>query len=290
MKRFTLPLAMACLLAAAPYAAAQLITSDVALFYRVYDNAHGKPSAAALQRDYLDAGTPGLRDFIPYRIKSAQFLEQQIASRAANYEQARSCTSAFPALEQRVPLLIDRIAALYPAGTRPRVTVVIGADNSGGTSSTEGVILGLEVTCENRSHSQVPLDDRITYLLAHEMIHTQQRRYAGDTLLAAALNEGVADFVAELISGHTSTEHLATWTKGHEAEIEARFRLDMNQSDHTAWLYNGMGTPEQPGDLGYWVGYRIARSYYEHAADKRAAVARLLEETDAAALLRDSRW
>jgi len=94
MKRFTLSLAMACLLAAAPYAAAQLITSDVALFYRVYDAAHGKPSAAALQRDYLDAGTPGLREFIPYRIKSAQFLEQQIASRSANYDQARSWATA----------------------------------------------------------------------------------------------------------------------------------------------------------------------------------------------------
>lgn len=209
MKRLKLPLAIACLLAAAPYAAAQLITSDVALFYRVYDAAHGKPSAAVLQRDYLDAGTQGLREFIPYRIKSAQFLEEQIASRPANYEQARNCTSAFPALEQRVPQLIGRITALYPAGTRPRVTIVIGADNSGGTSSTEGVILGLEVTCENRSHSQVPLDDRITYLLAHEIIHTQQRRYAGGTLLADSLTEGVADFLAEMISGHTANGHLA---------------------------------------------------------------------------------
>lgn len=189
-----------------------------------------------------------------------------------------------------MPQLIGRITALYPAGTRPRVTIVIGADNSGGTSSTEGVILGLEVTCENRSHSQVPLDDRITYLLAHEIIHTQQRRYAGGTLLADSLTEGVADFLAEMISGHTANDHLAVWTKGHEAEIEARFRIAMDKTDHTAWLYNGMGTPEQPGDLGYWVGYRIAKSYYAHATDKRAAIARLLEETDAQALLRDSRW
>src|SRR5471032_2156905 len=55
-------------------AMAQLETSDVALFYRVYDAAHGKPDAATLQRDYLDAGSDGLRDFIPYRILSADQL------------------------------------------------------------------------------------------------------------------------------------------------------------------------------------------------------------------------
>src|SRR5471032_2342931 len=46
---------------AAGSATAQLATGDVALFYRVYDAADGKPDAATLQRDYLDAGSDGLR-------------------------------------------------------------------------------------------------------------------------------------------------------------------------------------------------------------------------------------
>src|SRR5471030_792703 len=74
---------------AAGSATAQLATGDVALFYRVYDAAHGKPDAATLQRDYLDAGSDGLRDFIPYRILSADQLAQQIARMPALRERAQ---------------------------------------------------------------------------------------------------------------------------------------------------------------------------------------------------------
>ena len=38
-------------------------TEDVSLFYKVYDEAGGHPATAQLQRDYLDAGTDGLRIF-----------------------------------------------------------------------------------------------------------------------------------------------------------------------------------------------------------------------------------
>src|SRR5471032_3003587 len=247
---------------AAGSATAQLATGDVALFYRVYDAAHGKPDAATLQRDYLDAGSDGLRDFIPYRILSADQLAQQIA----------------------------RMAELYPATTHPRATIVIGRDSSGGTVSDSGVILGLEVVCENRSHSAYSTVGRLSYILAHELVHTQQRVYAGGTVLSMSLNEGIADFIGELASGHPLNTQLHEWTKGHEADIAARFRADMDKTDASAWLYNGMGTPEHPGDLGYWVGYRIAQAYYERTPDKQAAIRRLLEETDAHAMLRDSGW
>src|SRR5471030_792704 len=206
------------------------------------------------------------------------------------YENARSCQPALVELAQRVPQLIARMAELYPATTHPRATIVIGRDNSGGTVSDSGVILGLEVVCENRSHSAYSTVDRLSYILAHELVHTQQRVYAGGTVLSMSLNEGIADFIGELASGHPLNTQLHEWTKGHEADIAARFRADMDKTDASAWLYNGMGTPEHPGDLGYWVGYRIAQAYYERTPDKQAAIRRLLEETDAHAMLRDSGW
>jgi hypothetical protein len=41
---------------------------------------------------------------------------------------------------------------------------------------------------------------------------------------------------------------------------------------------------------GYWVGYRIAKSYYQHAPDKRAAIRAMIQMTDAQAILASSRW
>jgi uncharacterized protein YjaZ len=69
-------------------------------------------------------------------------------------------------------------------------------------------------------------------------------------------------------------------TKGREKEIETRFAADVDKTDVSDWLFNG--TQEKPGDLGYWVGYRIVKSYYQRASDKRQALRAILEMTDLA--------
>ncbi|MGI4842035.1 MAG: hypothetical protein ACRYF7_01850 [Janthinobacterium lividum] len=64
----------------------------------------------------------------------------------------------------------------------------------------------------------------------------------------------------------------------------------LRRTELKSWICNGVCTPKTPGDLGYWFGYLIAKAYCERTPNKAAAVARLLEETDARALLRDSGW
>ena len=48
----------------------EIRTSDVDLFYRVFDAAHGRPTAEALQHDYIDGGSDAVRQFVPNRIVS----------------------------------------------------------------------------------------------------------------------------------------------------------------------------------------------------------------------------
>ena len=66
------PSAMARPAAPAP----QIVTSDVERFYQVYDAAHGHPTAADLQRLYLDQGSSGLHDFIAVRSLTARARNQ----------------------------------------------------------------------------------------------------------------------------------------------------------------------------------------------------------------------
>jgi len=54
------------------------------------------------------------------------------------------------------------------------------------------------------------------------------------------------------------------------------------------WLYNS--TPEKPADLGYWVGYRIVKSYYQRSPDKRQAIREILQMTDPKGFLAKSGW
>lgn len=65
---------------------------------------------------------------------------------------------------------------------------------------------------------------------------------------------------------------------------------DTDKKDISAWLYDGVGTPDCPGDLGYCVGYRIAKAYYETASNKRAALRTLLDLKDPKAILAESGW
>jgi uncharacterized protein YjaZ len=62
----------------------------------------------------------------------------------------------------------------------------------------------------------------------------------------------------------------------------------MDKTDLSQWLYNS--APERPGDLGYWVGYRIVKSYYQRADDKRQALRDIFEMTDPKAFLARSGW
>lgn len=66
--------------------------------------------------------------------------------------------------------------------------------------------------------------------------------------------------------------------------------LGDSRTGPSAWLYNDVGTPNKPGDLGYWVGYRITRAYDDKAANKRAALRTLVDLEDPTAILNVSGW
>ena len=271
--------------------------ADVELFFRVYDAANGSPSAQALQTDYLDAGSDGLRQFIPHRIISAEALAEAISKHRDTYERARTCAAELPDVRQRLAAALEKLGEIYPAARFPPVTMLIGRGNSGGTPGKAGVLIAVETVC-SADWLQADVGDRLVHLIAHEYAHVQQpivERIDNPndgtlTLLQVSLVEGVAELIAELTSGSISNVHLQRYAAGREREIERAFLADANKTDLSAWLYNGRGTPERPGDLGYWVGYRIAKQFYQRSPDKRAAIRELLTTEDARDILRRSGW
>ncbi len=268
---------------------AEIVTTDIDLFFGIFDAAGGKPDARALQ-PYIDGGSPGVQGFIENRIDSAENLARVIASEPAAYAAARTCAENLGPLKDRVRAGFLALAFLYPEARYPTVYLVIGANNSGGTANAEALMIGLEVMCTPPVPSDLPLDIRLSQIILHELMHAVQAGFKDETVLGFSLNEGVAEFLTELTTGTISNVHLLAWTKGREAEIERRFKAQMNSTDFSPWLYGGPGTPQAPGDLGYWVGYRIAKAFYDRTADKRAAVKAMLEATDAVAFLKASGW
>jgi hypothetical protein len=269
-------------------------TSDVELFYRIYNKAHGAPSGQALQHGYIDAGSDGVRQFLPHRIESGENLAETIAEDRDVYDHAQDCLSVLPALKAELDGAFRKLAAIDPEATFPPVTILVGRNNSAGTTGESGVLIGLEAVCR-ASWLQPDLTERLYHLIAHEYGHVEQFPQGGedatpDTVLKQSLVEGGAELIAELISGQVSNVHLQQWARGREREIDEQFLADQDSKDLSPWLYKGPGTPDKPGDLGYWVGYRIAKAYYLKASDKRRALKDLLELKNPKAILANSGW
>ncbi len=279
--------------AAAAIARPRILTQDVIRFYEIYDAAEGRPTEEQLQRDYIDSGSEGLHQFAKVRNLSGRTFARALALRPADYSGARRCVAGLDEVRRRLTVALGRLGELYPEAKYPPVTIFIGGDNTGGTTRAAGVLVGLETICRANWLEQ-NTEDRLVHLIAHEYAHVQQPVAQGDstgaTVLLASEIEGGAEFIAELTSGSVSNTELAIWTKGRTRRIETAFVADEYSTDKSNWFYNGPGTPQKPGDLGYWVGYRIVKSYYLHATDKRAALRDIIEVRDAKAFLAKSGW
>jgi len=278
----------------APSSAAQgpvIETADVDRFYALYDAADGRPTAEQLQA-YLDEGSEGLRNLARVRNVTGARIADAIGSRPEIYVEARDCARMLPRVRARVTAALERFADLYPEARFPPATFVIGRGKPIAIGSpVTGIQVGLEALCAS-DFINPDMEDRFVRVLVHEYVHSQQAaeltEKEGLTVLEVSLVEGIAEFVTELVSGDGAYAYLDPLVAGREAEIEAAFVPDVDKTDLSAWVYNS--TPERPGDLGYWVGYRIAGAYHRNAADKRQAVADMLRMTDAKAFLAASGW
>jgi uncharacterized protein YjaZ len=206
----------------------------------------------------------------------------------------RRCAAHLPRAKTRLGEALRKLGQIYPQAKFPAVSIVVGRGNPVGVGDSSGVYIGLEALCAWTTPDPNE-EDRLVHVIAHEYVHVQQAAFNAenpdDTVLRIALTEGGAEFLGEVISGSVAYKHLAAAGRGREAEYEAAFAKDVGQKAlGSAWVCNGQGTPERPGDLGYWIGYRIAKAYYVNAPDKAAAIRDIIELRDEKAFLAKSGW
>lgn len=270
---------------------ARFVTQDIPRFWQAFDSAIDKPEpelAAALQSTYLDPATPGVAGFTPHRIQSAEHLARTVKARRADYEAARANSLAIAPLEPDIRAAFHRLQDLYPEAVFPDVYFVIGAMNSGGTSQSMGLLIGMEMS--------VNQPDTIAYLVTHEAVHYLQKSPNNRNLINQLMIEGCADFIGELTSGGCINQKALDYARAHTAELWRELEPRLDDDKYGAWLY--VYNPDQlagrPPDLGYAMGCLIAETYYENAADKQEAIRTLVECRDPRAILNDSgfaeRW
>ena len=281
-------------------AAARLVFDDVPRFWEAWalarDATDAEARAAIYDERYLAPGSAGLREFQRLRIGDGAKLAATIDQHPRYYEGLRAATERAADAAPKVREALGSLAAQYPDAVFPDVYFLVGRMNSGGTLSDTGLLIGLDMYGLTEATPREELGewhravvkpvDQLPHIVAHELVHYQQR-YAGakgeGTLLAISVNEGVADFVAERISGAHINTHVHDWATPRERELWSEFRERMRGNDTKGWVYDTAPGDGRPADLGYFVGYRIAQCHYAKAADPRESLRAMfmIEDFDA---------
>lgn len=281
--------------------AVQIVTSDIDLFWKAFDKAKPENSLYVFRDEYIRKGSSGLKEFTAYRIGSSCELVETIEARPKYYASLREPSLKAHSFKEPMRAAFRNLKNLYPDAVFPDVYLMIGRMNSGGTYTANALLIGVDMygitpttPKEELSdwHKQVlkPIDE-IPYIVAHELIHYQQKYPKADrSLLASAIGEGSADFIAELIAGKHINHHLHVFGDPRERELWSDFKRSMAANDTSLWLYNGGKIKDRPADLGYYMGYKIAEAYYKNASDKKQAVKDILEIKDFNEFLKASRY
>lgn len=255
---------------------AKIHTEDIALFWKVYDATQPALDGKTFQKDYLNAGSEGLKGFIKNRIESGEHLSKTVKENLSYYNAIRNSSFSISSKRDEFYKYFRNLKSIYPSAVFPDVFFVIGARNTGGTTFKGGLIIGAEMFGKETDNFKPRLNiEVIDLVVIHELIHFQQNYASDNTLLAQSIREGAADFICELVTGSHSNKSIYEYGDWHEKALWFEFKEKMNSKNWTPWLYYSKDT-SRPKDLGYWMGYKIVKSYYDNMEDKGKAIHNIL--------------
>lgn len=273
-------------------AEARFVYSDVENFIEARKLiASGRDSEEVLTTAYLDKASPGLKMFIQ---KYDLSVERLTAAMGKHPEKYAAISDNLPVLSAQESTFREAYAAIkkiMPDAVFPPTYFVVAGHRGIGSGSTEGPLVSIE------KDSRESIQGDLAATLVHEMIHMEQLFVLNEayfeifngpdrTLLALSVREGIATYFSELITGGSEYKNEARdFLLANEKRLWNSFKKEMLGNETGDWLWKKPTDMEQPQDIGYAIGARIAGAYYESAEDKRKAVQDILGVVDYPAFL-----
>jgi len=260
----------------------KVYTDDIRHFYEAFDSVNLQTDKTlqlkTVQTLYVDRASQGLKDFMALGGGNTQrwlnymlYNKKYLQGIRPNLE---SISGQIPEIQSR----LAQVKEVYPGFKDGSIYFIVGCGLVGGSpsKSTQSLILGAEVLVKKNAQWAIPS-------AIHEFIHLQQKDGNGQ-LLTQTLNEGVAEFLSEVffeqeLAGNGYAPHIV-FGKNHEAEVWKQFKADMfvKNRGFMGWLYGSKAIGgKEVQDLGYFLGYKICKAFYEKTTDKTAAISTLLE-------------
>ena len=226
----------------------ELVTSDIDNFWLAFDKSKPEFSPSIFQETYIDKGSKGINNFMNYRIRNTEYFSTILKRYPKYYTSIRTSTEHIQAMKEIILVNLVEFKKIYPNAVFPPVYFVVGVLNTGGTSFRNGLIVGAEMYALT---PESPIDelsdwqravlkpvDGIPSLIVHELVHFQQNNSLMSlvktrNLLSASIDEGAADFIAELISGKHLNSHVHDFANPLEEELWNEFK---ESSINLSWI------------------------------------------------------
>ncbi len=297
-----------------PYNDKNVQTIDIDHFWQAYDSlkfaSDLKDSVSVMQRLYIDRATDGLKDFMRVRNFGAEKLINEMKKFPKFYASVRNNTLKAKETEKLVEEVFQNFKKIYPNFKPFKVCFAIGIANTGGTVSNNFVLIGAEISCATDNvdlsewgnstyadmlRSKEDIVQKLYNIVAHECVHTQQvysihKDAISCPVLFGVLQEGICDFISEKVTKSHINKTAHKYGDDHEKDLWNLLKTDMCEKESINWLYNGGDVKEMPADLGYYMGYKIAESFYNNAVDKEKAIVDIIEMNDPLKFLIESKY
>ncbi len=276
-------------------------------FWPYFDNAKKNHDSAKFYfKEYIFEGPREVRDYYAVRYYNLENMYGQMINASPKYYSYLKeyfNAESMEALKTTTTEWMEAFKKLYPTAVFPKVYVVPGMLNSGGTVTEMGLFIGGDMygrsqTMPTEELSEWQRDaimnvDNLPGLILHELMHFQQNygdEEHRDMVIHKLIDEGVCDFLVELSSGVPLQNEQLTYLQDpiNLERITDELREELFSEDLSKWMYNGGSIEDRPHDLGYTLGYLISKSYYMNMDDKQTALYELLNTKNMLSILRKS--
>lgn len=273
----------------------RVLTDDITHFWEAYDRITATKDTAEQRRllhtHFIDRATAGQKAMFEARRYTPDEYLQAIRSYPRFYASIRPNMLRAGEHAEAMRAGAERLRKIHPTMRPADIHFTVGVFRSGGTVMNGMVLIGSEISLADSTTVTDEFPEELANLgtffatnpareLAftnvHELIHTQQPARWGYDLLSQSLFEGIAEFIPTLAMERPSPSASVIYGEAHADTVRRVFEQELFAYWIDRWIWNDLSGPFPVRDLGYYVGYAMARSYYERSADKQQAIADLI--------------
>jgi hypothetical protein len=242
-------------------------------------------SATFLDTAYIARGTPGLRAYQARYPLSGAGLANAIRRFPQDYASVGLRARWLATQDDTLRRVLQQYSRVVPGAVMLPVYFVVGEHFGVNSGSEAGPLMSIENGAAQVERATLP------EFIAHEMTHIQQFSAIGlaryrelyisrPWLLGVIVREGIAEFVAELVTGHVTQPRAKEYFERNARPLWTELEGLVCAADNGDWVGAPTRDPTRPRSVGYAIGAEIARMYYRAARNKSEALRTLISSDD----------